>query len=75
MNENKRIENPRIKILKCVGALKMKTRVESLKKKKQQQQRAYFQRKKFSVLELVLTYRRNLSGTWPKSARGKSSSF
>ena len=25
MNENKRIDNPRIKIVKCVGALKMKT--------------------------------------------------
>ena len=30
MNENKRIDNPWIKIVKCVGALKMKTRVESL---------------------------------------------
>ena len=33
MNENKRIDNPRIKIVKCVGALKMKTCFESQKKK------------------------------------------
>ena len=32
MNENKRIDNPRIQIVKCVGALKMKTCVESLQK-------------------------------------------
>ena len=32
MNENKRIENPRIKIVKFVGALKMKTCVKSLQK-------------------------------------------
>ena len=33
-----------------------------------------FQYKKFSFIELVLTYGRNLSGTPPKSACGKSSS-
>ena len=32
MNEIKRTGNPRIKIVKCVGALKMKTCVESLQK-------------------------------------------
>ena len=32
MNENKRIDNPWIQILKCVGTLKMKTCVESLQK-------------------------------------------
>ena len=32
MNETKRIDNPRMKIVKCVGALKMKTCVESLQK-------------------------------------------
>ena len=32
MNENKRIDNPWIKIVECVGALKMKTCVESLQK-------------------------------------------
>ena len=31
MNENERIDSPRIKIVKCVGALKMKTWVESQK--------------------------------------------
>ena len=32
MNENKRIDNPRIPIVKSVGALKMRTCVESLQK-------------------------------------------
>ena len=32
MNENKRIDDPRMKIVKCVGPLKMKTCVESLQK-------------------------------------------
>ena len=33
LNENERIDSPRIKIVKCVGALKMKTWVESLQNK------------------------------------------
>ena len=32
MNENKRIDNPRIQIVKSVGSLKMRTCVESLQK-------------------------------------------
>ena len=32
MNENIRIDNPRIQIVKCIGAFKMKTYVESLQK-------------------------------------------
>ena len=32
MNENRRIDNPWIRIVQCVGALKMKTCVESLQK-------------------------------------------
>ena len=32
MNENKRINNPWIRVVKCVDALKMKTSVESLQK-------------------------------------------
>ena len=32
MNENKRINNPWIRVLKCVDTLKMKTSVESLQK-------------------------------------------
>ena len=32
MNENKRINNPWIRVVKCVYALKMKTSVESLQK-------------------------------------------
>ena len=56
----------------CVGALKMKTRVESLQKNNNNE--PIFQQTKFSVLDLGLTDRRNLTGTWPKSACGKSSS-
>ena len=50
----------------------MKTRVESLQKNNNNE--PIFQQTKFSVLELGLTDRRNLTGTWPKSACGKSSS-
>ena len=32
MNENKKIDSPRIQIVKCIGALKMKTCVESQQK-------------------------------------------
>ena len=32
MNENKRINNPWIRVVKCIDALKMKTSVESLQK-------------------------------------------
>ena len=71
MNETKRIDNPRIKIVKCVGALKMKTCVESLQK---QTVGLIFNIKKLSVFELALTDRINLSGTRPKSACSKYSS-
>ena len=54
INENKRIDNPRTKIVKYFGALKMKTCVESLPK---QTMGIVFQCKKFSVFELVLTDR------------------
>ena len=60
MNESKRIDNLRIKIVKCVGVGKMKKA---------------FKQTKLSVIDLVLTDRRNLLGTRPKSAYGKSSSF
>ena len=57
MDENKRIDNPRIKSVKCVGA-------------KAQHEKNVFQHTKYSVIDLVLTDRRNLSGTTPKSACG-----
>ena len=57
----------KIKIAKCVGALKMKTCVESLQK------RTNFQYTEFpSIIGLVLTDRRNILDTRRKSAGGKS---
>ena len=72
MNENKKIDNPRIKIVKCVGAKAQneKMRWNNIKINK----RHNFQNTKFSVIDLVLTQIGNHSGTRPKSACGKSSS-
>ena len=57
----------KIKIAKCVGALKMKTCVESLQK------RTNFQYTEFSsIIGLDLTDRRNILDTRRKSAGGKS---
>ena len=67
MNENKRIANPWIKIVKSIGRWKM--RWNNTKPHNGRN----FQYTKFSVSELVLTGRRNLSGTRPKLACGKSS--
>ena len=69
MNENKRIDNPPIKIVKGVSALKIKTCVKSRKKNNGHN----FQYTNFSAIELFLTDRRNPSSTRPKSAYGKSS--
>ena len=69
MTENKRSGNPRIKIVKCVGAVKTKTCVEALQK----QTMGLIFKIKILSYELVLTDRRNLSGTRPKSACGISS--
>ena len=60
INENKRIDNPWIRVVKCVDALKMKTCLEWLQK---QTVGLISNIKKFAVIELVLTDRRNLSGT------------
>ena len=60
MNENKRIDNPWIRVVKCVDALKMKTCLEWLQK---QTVGLISNIKKFTVIELVLTDRRNSSGT------------
>ena len=64
MNENKRINNPWIRVVKCVDALKMKTSVESLQK---QTVGLIFNIKKITVIELVLTYRKKIfqvHGSW-----------
>ena len=55
INENKRIDNPRINIVKCVGALKMKTYVESLQK---QTMGPVFNVQNSQFLRIVLTDRR-----------------
>ena len=55
----KRIDNPRIQIVKCVGALMMKITIKT-------NNRPNFHYTKFSVIELVLTDRRNHSGKRPK---------
>ena len=60
MNENKRIDNPWIRVVKCVDALKMKTCLEWLQK---QTVGLISNIKKFTVIELVLADRRNPSGT------------
>ena len=60
MNENKRIDNPWIRVVKCVDALKMKTCLEWLQK---QTVGLISNIKKFTVIELVLTDRRNPSGS------------
>ena len=62
-NENKRIDNPRIKIVK----IKMKNALKHCKNKHERN----FQYKKFSVTDFVVNDRRNLSGTQLKSACGR----
>ena len=62
MNENKRIDNPLIKkTLKSFDVLEMETN-----------NGPNFQYTKLSVIYVVLSDRRNISGTRPKSAGGKS---
>ena len=67
MNENKRIANPWIKIVKSIGRWKM--RWNNTKPNNGRN----FQYTKSSVSDLVLIDRRNLSGTRPKLACGKTS--
>ena len=62
-NENKRIDNPRIKIVK----IKMKNALKHCKNKHERD----FQYKKFSVTDFVVNDRRNLSGTQLKAACGR----
>ena len=69
MNENKRINNPWIRVLKCVDTLKMKTSVESLQK--QTVGLIFNTKKKITVIELVLTDRKK---SFRYTGRGKSSS-
>ena len=72
MNENKRIDKPRIKIIKCVGAKAQDEKIRWNTTKTNNGRN--FQYTEFSFIDLVFTDRRNLSGTWPKSTRAKSSS-
>ena len=60
MNENKRINNPWIRVVKCVDAFKMKTSVESLQK---QTVGLIFNIKKSQLLNWSLLTEKNLSGT------------
>ena len=61
MNENKRINNPWIRVLKCVDTLKMKTSVESLQK--QTVGLIFNIKKKSQLLNWSLPTEKNLSGT------------
>ena len=71
MNENKRIN----KSLDTNRTVRWRTLDENMRWiTTKTNNRPNFQCTKFSVIELVLTDRRNLSGTRPKSTCGKSSS-
>ena len=61
MNENKRIKNPWIRVLKCVDAFTMKTSVESLQK--QTVGLIFNLKKKSQLLNWSLLIEKNLSGT------------
>ena len=61
MNENKRINNPWIRVVKCIDALKMKTSVESLQK--QTVGLIFNIKKKSQLLNRSLPTEKNLSGT------------
>ena len=72
MNENKWIDNPRVTIVGCVSANPSDGKMRRIMITKTNGRN--FQFSKFSFIEFVLIDRRSLSGKWPKSARGKSSS-
>ena len=78
MNENETIDNPWIKFIKYFDA---KARDGKICWKSPPQKQTMgvsvsnFQHTKFSVIDLVLTDKRNLSGKWPKFACGKSVDF
>ena len=65
VNENKRIDNPRIKIVKCVGVKAQDGNMLWITTKTNNGPN--FQHSKVSVIDLVLTDR-NLSGKQPKAA-------
>ena len=70
-NENKRIDNSWMKIVKCIGA---KAQYEKMHwNTTKTNNRCNFQYTEFSVIDLVLADRRNLSGTQPQSACSKPS--
>ena len=72
MNESKGMDNPHLKIVKC-GGTKAQDEKNWLNHYKNNNGHN-FQATKFSVIDFVLTDRRNLLGTQPKSACGESSS-
>ena len=61
INENKRIDNPQMKILKCIGTKAQDEKMHRNTTKTNNGRN--FQFTKFSVIDLVLADRRNLSGT------------
>ena len=63
MNENKRINNPWIRVVKCVDALKMKTSVESPQKQTVGLIFNKKNKKKSQLLNWSLPTEKNLSGT------------
>ena len=74
MNENRWIGNPWITgIVECVGTKSLDGFMISHDYKNNNG--CNFQFTKLSFNDFVLTDRRSLSGKWPKSASGKSSSF
>ena len=72
INEKKWIDNPRITIVKCVGANSWDGKMRWVMITKTTMV-VIFDSKKFSFIDFVLTDRRSLSGKRPKSANGKSS--
>ena len=73
MNENKGIDNSWIKIIKCIGAKAQDEKMHWNTTKTNNGLTFNFQNSQL-LIDLVFTDRRNLSGTWPESACGKSSS-
>ena len=74
MNENKRIYNPPIKIIECVGAQAQDESKRNVETPQKTCNGRNFQCQKFSVIYSVLAVRRNPFGKRKKSACSKSSS-
>ena len=74
MNENKRIDNPRITIVECVGGRWLLRWKNAWNHDYKNSNGRNFQFTKFSFTDFFLADRRSLSGKRQKSASGKSSS-